>query len=97
MEENKIQYVCTASVSHLYHISAYTFSGIIWISQLESTKSVWILGFIYMGLSIEITVYLSSFCLSLHAHTLMAKWIAEIYEQKYHENWNGLCNKLLTG
>lgn len=50
-----------------------------------------------MGLSTEITVYLSSFCLSLRSHILMVKWIAEIYEQKYHEHWNGLCNKLLTG
>lgn len=67
-----------------------------WISQLVSNKPVWILGFIYMGLRIKITVYLSSLCVSLSAHTSMVKWIAEIYEQKSHENWNGLRNKLLT-
>lgn len=49
-----------------------------------------------MGLRIKITVYLSSLCVSLSAHTSMVKWIAEIYEQKSHENWNGLRNKLLT-
>lgn len=73
-------------------ISAYTFSTMVWISQLASTKTVWILGFVYTGLSIKITIcHISVF---LCAHTSMMKWIAEIYEQKSHEKLNGLCNKL---